>query len=147
MAQLPLPVYGDGQQVRDWLHVEDHVRALILMLQRGKPGECYNVGGRSEKTNLDVVHLISDAVDRRLPSQRPRRALINFVRDRPGHDRRYAIDTRKIEQELGWQPVERFETGLDKTVNWYLSNRNWWEPIRAAGNGTKRLGLPGEVVE
>lgn len=145
MERQPLPVYGDGLQVRDWLHVEDHVRALVLMLEHGRTGECYNVGGRTEKANLDVVRLISDAVDRRLPAAETRRTLITFVPDRPGHDRRYAIDTRKIEEELGWAPLESFEAGLGRTVDWYLENRSWWEPIRAAGHGTKRLGLPDEV--
>jgi dTDP-glucose 4,6-dehydratase len=136
----PLPVYGDGGNVRDWLHVEDHVRALELILQRGRPGEKYNVGGRNERTNLQVVETICDLADELLPEGAPRRELITFVTDRPGHDRRYAIDAAKLEGELGWRARETFETGLRKTVRWYLDRRDWWEPLRARYAGA-RLGL------
>jgi dTDP-glucose 4,6-dehydratase len=141
MEGQPLPVYGDGLNVRDWLHVDDHVRALLLMLEKGKAGECYNVGGRSERTNLQVVQNICDVFDARIPDGNSRRALITFVPDRPGHDRRYAIDPGKIEMQLGWKPSVRFEDGLAQTVDWYLENRSWWEPLRASGHGLKRLGL------
>lgn len=123
----PLPVYGDGLQVRDWLHVEDHCRAIAAVLADGKPGETYNVGGLNEQTNLSVVHLLCDLLD----AERPRadgvsyREQIAFVQDRPGHDRRYAIDARKIAHDLGWQPQETFATGLQKTVAWYLANDDW----------------------
>lgn len=142
----PLPIYGDGLNVRDWLHVEDHVRALALMLTRGTPGETYNVGGRNERTNLEVVHGICDLLDRHAGKSARHRDLMTFVADRPGHDRRYAIDARKIEGELGWRAQESFETGIEKTVLWYLNNRAWWEPLRAAGHGKSRLGLVQESV-
>jgi dTDP-glucose 4,6-dehydratase len=136
----PLPVYGDGGNIRDWLHVEDHVRALELILRSGRPGEKYNVGGRNERTNLQVVETICDLADELLPEGAPRRELITFVTDRPGHDRRYAIDAAKLEGELGWRARETFETGLRKTVRWYLDRRDWWEPLRARYAGA-RLGL------
>lgn len=137
----PLPVYGDGGNVRDWLYVDDHARALVLALTRGRPGETYNVGGRNERTNLAVVERICALLDERAPQAEPRSRLIAFVPDRPGHDRRYAIDATKIETELGWRAQETFETGLERTIDWYLSNRWWWEPLRAAGHGAQRLGL------
>ena len=140
LEERPLPVYGDGGNVRDWLHVEDHVRALELILRRGRPGETYNVGGRNERTNLQVVEAICDLVDEMAPGAAPRRGLIRFVEDRPGHDRRYAIDASKLEGELGWRAQETFETGLRKTVRWYLDRRDWWEPLRARYAGG-RLGL------
>jgi dTDP-glucose 4,6-dehydratase len=138
----PLPVYGDGGNVRDWLHVEDHVRALRLIVERGRAGETYNVGGRNERTNLQVVQTICDLVDEMAPGAggKSRRDLITFVADRPGHDRRYAIDASKLESELGWRAQETFETGLRKTVRWYLDRRDWWEPLRAQYAGA-RLGL------
>jgi dTDP-glucose 4,6-dehydratase len=136
-----LPVYGDGSHVRDWLHVEDHARALFLILTRGRPGEKYNVGGRSERTNLEVVQAICDSLDRHAPAQQPRRALIRFVADRPGHDARYAIDAAKTEAEIGWRAEETFERGLDKTVRWYLDNEAWWRPLREGRYGGERLGL------
>jgi dTDP-glucose 4,6-dehydratase len=136
------PVYGDGQNIRDWLFVEDHARALAMVVDRGRPGETYNIGGRSERTNLDVVTMICDLLDRMEPAANgPRRRLITFVRDRPGHDRRYAIDPTKIEREVGWRAAETFETGLEKTVRWYLENRTWWERILARGYEAKRVGL------
>ena len=138
----PLPVYGDGSNVRDWLFVEDHARALRLILERGRPGETYNVGGRNERTNLQVVERICDLVDEMAPRDdaRSRRELITFVTDRPGHDARYAIDATKLETELGWRAREDFETGLRKTVRWYLDRRDWWEPLRQRYAG-ERLGL------
>lgn len=139
---VPLPVYGDGQQVRDWLFVDDHARALMAMLERGRPGETYAVGGRSERCNLDIVHALCDLLDARLPlpEGKSRRSLVTFVPDRPGHDRRYAIDPAKIETELGWRAGESLETGLARTVDWYLSNPGWWRPIRETSYAGERLG-------
>lgn len=138
----PLPVYGTGANVRDWLYVEDHARALALIASSGKIGENYNVGGNNEKTNIDVVREICRLVDELAPDATgPREKLITFVTDRPGHDMRYAIDARKIERELGWRPQETFETGLRKTVAWYLANRVWWERIRSGVYSGERLGV------
>ncbi|MGF9759443.1 dTDP-glucose 4,6-dehydratase [Microvirga sp. 0TCS3.31] len=138
----PLPVYGDGSNVRDWLYVEDHARALALIALTGKVGESYNVGGHNEKTNLEVVQAICTVLDAIAPDERigSRQSLITFVRDRPGHDQRYAIDPTKIGQDLGWVPQETFETGLAKTVRWYLENRPWWERIRSGVYRGERLG-------
>ncbi len=136
----PLPVYGDGSNVRDWLYVEDHAKALHLILQRGRVGEKYNVGGRNERTNLDVVYRVCDLVDE-LAGPADRRKLVKFVTDRPGHDHRYAIDASKLESELGWRAEENFESGLRKTVSWYLQNPSWWEPLRKSVYGGERLGL------
>lgn len=138
----PLPIYGKGENVRDWLFVEDHARALELIATRGKSGESYNVGGRSERTNLSVVETICDLLDRKRPRSvgRRYRDLITFVTDRPGHDRRYAIDASKIERELGWTPRETFETGLSNTIDWYLANEWWWGPIRQERYAGERLG-------
>lgn len=138
----PLPVYGKGENVRDWLYVDDHAKALELVLTRGVVGESYNVGGRNERTNLQVVETICDVLDARVPlaDGRSRRELIAFVTDRPGHDRRYAIDATKIESELGWKAEESFDTGLARTVDWYLDNRWWWEPIRSGSYAGERLG-------
>ncbi len=138
----PLPVYGKGENIRDWLYVDDHARALHLVLTKGMVGESYNVGGREERTNLQVVEAICDALDARAPLENgaSRRELIRFVSDRPGHDRRYAIDPSKIERDLGWQAQESFETGLARTVDWYLDNRWWWEPIRSGRYAGERLG-------
>ncbi|MGA0533499.1 dTDP-glucose 4,6-dehydratase [Hansschlegelia sp. KR7-227] len=131
-----LPVYGAGANIRDWLYVEDHARALALVMERGVPGESYNVGGWNERTNLDVVHVICDLLDRLAPPLgHSRRDLIKFVTDRPGHDMRYAIDASKIERELGWRPDESFESGIEKTVAWYLANRDWWAPLVAGADG------------
>ena len=121
----PLPVYGDGRQVRDWLYVGDHCEAIRVALAKGRPGETYNVGGNSERRNLDVVHAICDALQQARPRDGGYRNLVQFVADRPGHDRRYAIDARKIRSELGWSPRETFETGLAKTVRWYLDHAAW----------------------
>ncbi|WP_431469974.1 dTDP-glucose 4,6-dehydratase [Sphingosinithalassobacter sp. LHW66-3] len=136
-----LPVYGDGSNVRDWLYVEDHARALFRIATHGRIGEKYNVGGRNERTNLQVVERICDTLDALVPAETPRRELIRFVADRPGHDARYAIDAGKLEAELGWRAQETFETGLRKTVEWYLARRDWWEPIRHGVYGGERLGL------
>jgi dTDP-glucose 4,6-dehydratase len=137
----PLPVYGTGSNVRDWLHVEDHARALLLILAKGSVGETYNVGGRNEQTNLAVVEGICELMDRLHPKSHPHRKLITFVSDRPGHDLRYAIDATKIETQLGWRARESFETGLEKTVRWYLDNPAWWQPLRQTVYGGERLGL------
>jgi dTDP-glucose 4,6-dehydratase len=141
LAGEALPVYGDGANVRDWLHVEDHAAGLIALIERGRPGERYNFGGDSERTNLAVVEHICAALDRIVPAAQPRRALITFVADRPGHDQRYAIDASKARRELGWQPRESFENGLERTIRWYLDNRPWWEPLRERVYGGERLGL------
>jgi len=135
LAGKALPVYGDGLQVRDWLHVEDHCTALLAVLERGRPGETYNIGGRAERTNLAVVHAICDALDelRPLPAGQPHAGLITHVKDRPGHDRRYAIDDSKIASELGWRPAIRFEQGICRTVEWYLANGAWVESV-TSGN-------------
>jgi dTDP-glucose 4,6-dehydratase len=127
----PLPVYGDGRQVRDWLYVADHCEAIRVALDRGRPGEVYNIGGNSEKRNLDVVHALCDALQEIRPRDGGYRTLIQFVTDRPGHDRRYAIDARKIRGELGWSPRETFETGLAKTVRWYLENAAWVAQVKS----------------
>ena len=141
-----LPVYGDGSNVRDWLYVDDHARALLTVLQRGQVGEKYNVGGRNERSNLDVVTRICAIVDQRLPDQVPRRSLIRFVEDRPGHDQRYAIDATKLERELGWKAKEDFESGIEKTIDWFLANRSWWEPLRKSVYSGERLGLIEKAV-
>jgi dTDP-glucose 4,6-dehydratase len=142
LDEKPLPVYGAGANVRDWLYVEDHARALALVATTGKPGESYNIGGRAERTNLNVVETICAILDKkRLRANGKSYAdLITFVTDRPGHDRRYAIDASKIERELGWKQQETFETGLDKTIQWYLDNAWWWEPIRSGNYAGERLG-------
>lgn len=142
LDELPLPVYGRGENIRDWLHVEDHARALECVLKSGSTGESYNIGGRAERTNLSVVETICDILDRRKPRESgvPYRDLITFVADRPGHDRRYAIDPSKIENELGWQAKETFESGLENTIDWYLANEAWWSPIRRKTYGGARLG-------
>jgi dTDP-glucose 4,6-dehydratase len=134
-----LPVYGNGLQVRDWLHVEDHVRALMLILARGRPGRTYNVGAENERPNIAVVQAICDLLDAEAPLDAPRRGLIRFVADRPGHDRRYAIDASRLKDELGWAPRQDFEAGLKATVRWYLDNETWWGALR--GHAGERLGL------
>jgi dTDP-glucose 4,6-dehydratase len=132
LACKPLPVYGDGRQIRDWLHVSDHCAALRAVLARGVPGEAYNIGGRAEKPNIEVVHTICGLLDARRPDPAgPRTRLITHVTDRPGHDRRYAIDSRKIARELGWQPAHSFETGLAQTIDWYLSHAAWIESVQS----------------
>ena len=141
MAGKPLPVYGKGLNVRDWLYVEDHARALLAILERGRPGETYNVGGRNERANIDVVRRICTILDRLSPNGAPHDRLITFVADRPGHDARYAIDATKLESELGWKAVESFNTGIEKTVAWYLANAAWWKPLRERVYSGERLGL------
>ena len=137
-----LPVYGKGENVRDWLFVDDHVRALITVLRQGQIGQTYNVGGNSERQNIEVVHAICDTLDRLRPDPAgPRRRLVSFVADRPGHDARYAIDASKLKRELGWEPSESFETGLEKTIAWYLENEWWWQPLRERVYGGERIGL------
>ncbi len=131
LAGKPLPVYGDGQQVRDWLYVGDHCSALRRVLDAGRLGETYNIGGWNEKANLDVVHTLCALLDELAPKAGSYREQITFVADRPGHDRRYAIDARKIERELGWRPAETFETGLKKTVQWYLANQDWVRKVQS----------------
>ncbi|MGH8546732.1 MAG: dTDP-glucose 4,6-dehydratase, partial [Gammaproteobacteria bacterium] len=133
----PLPVYGDGRNVRDWLYVKDHCTAIRAVLHGGQPGEVYNIGGWNEKANIDVVHTICDILDELRPSARgSHRELITFVKDRPGHDRRYAIDARKIKEELYWKPAETFETGIRNTVTWYVENVGWVEDV-ASGSYQK----------
>jgi dTDP-glucose 4,6-dehydratase len=127
----PLPVYGDGRQVRDWLYVADHCEAIRVALARGRPGETYNVGGDSERRNLEVVHALCDILARLAPRAGGYRGLIEFVADRPGHDRRYAIDASKAREELGWRPRESFESGLEKTVRWYLDNPQWVAQVKS----------------
>jgi dTDP-glucose 4,6-dehydratase len=140
---IKLPVYGTGGNVRDWLYVEDHARALLTVVTAGQVGETYCIGGRSERTNLDVVKSICALLDELAPSNAigSREALITFVTDRPGHDLRYAIDPTRICTELAWQPSETFESGLRKTVEWYLANRSWWQPVREGVYGGERLGV------
>jgi dTDP-glucose 4,6-dehydratase len=142
LQRQPLPVYGRGLNVRDWLYVEDHARALLTILTRGAVGQIYNVGGNNEMRNIDVVEAVCDLVDEIAPDQGlgSRRSLISFVEDRPGHDRRYAIDASRLTRDLGWTPSETFSTGLRKTVEWYVANRTWWEKLRRRYDG-RRLGL------
>jgi len=134
-----LPVYGDGSNIRDWLYVDDHARALVMVLEQGRFGEKYNIGGYSERTNLQVVERICSLMDEMIPKAFPHRDLIELVIDRPGHDYRYAIDASKIETGIGWRPQESFETGITKTVRWYLDNEQWWSPLRKSYSG-ERLG-------
>lgn len=141
MEGRQLPVYGDGGNVRDWLYVEDHARALHLLMNKGRPGQKYNIGGRSERSNLAVVRAICDILDELLPVGARRARLITHVPDRPGHDRRYALDPGKLERELGWRAHESFESGLRKTVRWYMQNEWWWRPLRERVYDGQRLGL------
>ncbi|AYF34579.1 dTDP-glucose 4,6-dehydratase [Vreelandella alkaliphila] len=140
LAGEPLPVYGDGQQIRDWLYVEDHARALIKVATEGEIGETYNIGGHNEKANLTVVETLCDLLQELVPKASSYHELITFVTDRPGHDVRYAIDASKIERELGWKPEETFETGLRKTVEWYLANETWWKRVQDGSYQGQRLG-------
>jgi dTDP-glucose 4,6-dehydratase len=143
----PIPVYGAGANVRDWLYVEDHARALFAVLEKGKVGETYNIGGKNELRNVELVRLVCSILDKMLPDSPYRRhhSLIRFVTDRPGHDERYAIDPSKIERELGWLPSVTVEEGLCRTVSWYLENRDWWQKIQQHGFGSGRLGLGAEA--
>lgn len=135
-----LPVYGKGDNIRDWLYVDDHARALLLVNDKGLPGETYNVGGRNERTNLEVVRTVCRIMDELSPADKKREELITFVADRPGHDQRYAIDPTKLETELGYKPLENFDTGIRKTVKWYLDNEWWWGPIHRGKYAGERLG-------
>ncbi|MBU2887566.1 dTDP-glucose 4,6-dehydratase [Gilvimarinus agarilyticus] len=142
----PLPVYGDGTQIRDWLYVEDHARALVHVMLEGKAGETYNIGGLNEKRNIDVVQTLCDLLEELAADKKPEgvtqyRDLITFVADRPGHDLRYAIDASKIEQELGWKPQETFASGMRKTVQWYLNNPGWWQDVLNGNYQLERIGL------
>ena len=139
----PLPIYGDGGNVRDWLHVDDHCAGLLLVLRQGRPGEKYNIGGGNERTNLELVDRVCDILDAVKPAASSRRALKTFVPDRPGHDRRYAIDATKIRRELGWAPRHTFEDGLEATVRWYLDHRGWCDAVQAGRYDRQRLGLGG----
>lgn len=141
MAGKSIPIYGQGVNVRDWLYVEDHARALLLVAMTGKPGDTYNIGGDAELTNIDLVHALCTILDRVHPEGAPHTDLITYVADRPGHDLRYAIDASKIKAELGWQPSVTLEEGLQATVDWYLENRQWWQDIQARGHTQDRLGL------
>jgi len=148
LDEKPLPIYGKGDQIRDWLYVDDHARALVLVVEKGRLGETYNVGGRNERTNLEVVETICTILDELKPlknveAEKPLKSyceLITFVKDRPGHDMRYAIDATKLETELGWKALEDFDSGIRKTIQWYLNNQWWWEPIRSAKYAGERLG-------
>ncbi|OFW32715.1 MAG: dTDP-glucose 4,6-dehydratase [Acidobacteria bacterium RIFCSPLOWO2_12_FULL_65_11] len=137
----PLPIYGDGGNVRDWLHVEDHCAGILLVLRKGRRGEKYNIGGGNERTNIEIVDRICDALDEMRPASESHRALKTFVTDRPGHDRRYAIDGTKIRRELGWAPARSFDDGLRETVRWYLDHRQWCDAVQAGRYDRERLGL------
>ncbi len=143
LAGQSIPIYGDGQQIRDWLYVGDHCQAIMRVLEAGKPGEVYNIGGNSEMANLDVAKHVCDLLDELLPdsAHKPHASLIVFVKDRPGHDRRYAIDAGKIQRELGWRPQESFASGIRKTVMWYLENQDWIERVLSGAYRGERLGL------
>ena len=147
LAGKPLPVYGDGSQIRDWLYVEDHARALVEVVTRGSVGETYNIGGHNEKRNLEVVQTLCELLEELAPNKPAGvahyRDLITFVKDRPGHDLRYAIDASKIQRELGWVPQETFESGIRKTVQWYLDNRQWWQRVLSGDYRLGRLGVAG----
>ena len=147
LDEKQLPVYGNGANIRDWLHVEDHVRALALIAEKGVAGESYNIGGDAQRSNLDVVETVCDILDVKRPRSggASHRDLIAFVSDRPGHDRRYAMDTRKIARDLGWAPRETFRSGVERTVDWYLENGWWWRPLREGRYAGERLGMPEAV--
>ena len=148
LAGKPLPVYGDGSQIRDWLYVEDHARALVKVVTEGEDGETYNIGGHNEKRNIDVVHILCDLLEELVPAKpagvNAYRDLITFVKDRPGHDVRYAIDASKMTRELDWNPEETFETGMRKTVQWYLENKAWWQRVLSGDYQLGRLGKESE---
>ena len=139
-----IPIYGDGQQVRDWIFVDDHVKALYLVYEHGTIGNTYNIGASNEIKNIDIANMVCQLLDKMIPIKPNNissfKSLITFVKDRPGHDRRYAINSSKIQNELGWNPSESFESGLEKTVQWYLDNKNWWEPVLKRGYSLERLG-------
>ena len=141
LAGREIPVYGKGENVRDWLFVEDHATALLAVMQKGRIGESYNIGGNAEARNIDIVRNICALMDEMVPEAAPHDRLIRFVTDRPGHDFRYAIDAGKIRAELGWTPSVTLDEGLRRTVRWYLDNRDWWQAIQAGGHSLERLGL------
>jgi dTDP-glucose 4,6-dehydratase len=141
LAGRPIPVYGKGENIRDWLYVEDHAAALLTVLKQGRIGETYNIGGDAEARNIDLVRVLCELLDERQPTGAPHARLISFVADRPGHDLRYAIDASKIRDELGWRPTVTLEQGLARTVDWYLSNEDWWRPLLARPGVGARLGL------
>lgn len=145
LSGKPLPIYGAGLNIRDWLYVEDHCSAIDAVLHKGKLGEVYNVGGNNEKTNIEVVETLCQLLDELVPDSafKPHKGLMKFVQDRPGHDARYAIDASKIKREVGWEPSETFETGLRKTVQWYLDNQSWWQNVLDGSYRGERLGLRG----
>jgi dTDP-glucose 4,6-dehydratase len=145
LAGEEIPVYGEGANVRDWLYVEDHADALLLVLERGAVGRSYNVGGENERTNLELVRAICAILDRLRPDAAPHDRLIAFVADRPGHDMRYAIDPARIREELGWRPSVTVEEGLERTVRWYLANERWWRPLQAREGVGRRLGTAPEA--
>lgn len=140
LAGKPIPIYGDGSNVRDWLYVEDHADALLTIVQKGKIGRSYNIGGENEASNLELVKTICSILDAKKPGNRPYADLITFVRDRPGHDARYAIDPTRIREELGWRPSVTLQEGLEKTVQWYLDNEDWWQKLQSRDGVGKRLG-------
>jgi len=140
LAGRPIPVYGNGLNVRDWLYVEDHAAALLLVLERGQPGRSYNIGGENEARNIDLVVKICAILDQYRPEKSPHARLITFVPDRPGHDARYAIDASRIAEELGWRPAVTLDEGLERTVRWYLDNEDWWRPLQGRVGVGKRLG-------
>ncbi len=140
LAGEPMPVYGDGMNVRDWLYVEDHCDAVLTVAEKGTPGEVYNIGGNCEKTNIEVVKTLCSILDEQQPDGAPHEKLIAFVKDRPGHDRRYAIDASKIKRDLGWEPKETFETGIRKTARWYLDNQDWVQRVLDGSYRLERLG-------
>ncbi len=141
LASKTLPVYGDGKQIRDWLYVEDHARALVLVAQQGEVGETYNIGGHNEKQNIEVVTTLCELLDELKPAEASYKQLITYVQDRPGHDVRYAIDAGKIDKELGWHPIETFESGLRKTVLWYLDNSQWWQRVQDCSDQRQGVNL------
>ncbi|QPK90933.1 dTDP-glucose 4,6-dehydratase (plasmid) [Bacillus velezensis] len=140
LAGKPIPIYGAGDNIRDWLYVEDHADALLTVVQKGELGRSYNIGGENEATNLDLVRMICAVLDTKKPGAAPYADLITFVTDRPGHDARYAIDPQRISKELGWRPSVTLEQGLEKTVQWYLDNEDWWKPLQARDGVGVRLG-------
>ena len=143
LAGKPIPVYGRGENVRDWLYVEDHADALLLVVEKGALGRSYNIGGNNERRNIDLVRTICALLDARRPDAAPHDRLITFVEDRPGHDLRYAIDASRIRDELGWQPSVTVEEGLARTVDWYLENEDWWRALQARQGVGERLGKAG----
>ena len=141
LENKPLPIYGKGNQIRDWLYVDDHARALFLVATKGKIGETYNIGGHNEKQNIEVVETICKILDNLRPKEKLYNEQITYVADRPGHDRRYAIDATKIKDKLGWMPQETFETGMQKTIQWYLDNETWWRAVQDGSYQRERLGV------